>query len=130
MTNPPNNNLDIIDSRNVIARIEELQEEGAKVFNEETAEEIEQETEEQAELKGLTDLQEEASSSPDWPYGEALIRDSYFKRYAQEFAKDTGALDGPRHWPNNCIDWDQATDELQMDYTSVDFSGVTYWIRS
>ena len=28
------------------------------------------------------------------------------------------------------IDWAQAAHELQMDYTSVDFDGVTYWIRS
>ena len=29
-----------------------------------------------------------------------------------------------------CIDWAQAARELRMDYTSVDFDGVTYWIRS
>ena len=26
-------------------------------------------------------------------------------------------------------DWERATRELQMDYTEVDFDGVTYWIR-
>ena len=32
-------------------------------------------------------------------------------------------------WPNTCIDWDQAAGELKMDYSAVDFDGVTYWIR-
>jgi len=33
-------------------------------------------------------------------------------------------------WPNNCIDWDEATDLLKQDYFSVDFDGVDYLIRS
>jgi hypothetical protein len=58
-----------------------------------------------------------------------MIRDSYFKEYAQEFAEDIGAINKNASWPNTCIDWDQAARELQMDYTSVNFDGVTYWIR-
>ena len=65
----------------------------------------------------------------DWQYGEQLIRDSYFKDYAMELAEDIGAVDANASWPNTCIDWDQAARELQMDYTSVEFAGVTYWIR-
>lgn len=32
-------------------------------------------------------------------------------------------------WPFTCIDWDKAAQELQMDYTSVEFDGITYWVR-
>ncbi len=32
-------------------------------------------------------------------------------------------------WPYTCIDWDEAARQLQMDYASVDYDGVTYWIR-
>jgi hypothetical protein len=28
-----------------------------------------------------------------------------------------------------CIDWNEAASELQMDYTAVEFDGVTYWVR-
>lgn len=33
-------------------------------------------------------------------------------------------------WPNTCIDWDEAARELQYDYFTVEFDGITYWIRS
>ena len=47
-----------------------------------------------------------------------------------ELAEDCGMLTNTDSWPNRCIDWEQAARELRMDYTSVDFDGVTYWIRS
>jgi hypothetical protein len=82
------------------------------------------------ELKALKALSEEAEAyAPDWRYGATLIRDSYFKRYAEELADDIGAINSDATWPNNCIDWDHAARELQMDYTSVEFDGVTYWVR-
>lgn len=44
-------------------------------------------------------------------------------------AEDIGAIPSEYTWPASCIDWDQASRELQMDYTAVDFDGVTYWVR-
>lgn len=81
------------------------------------------------ELTALLKLQEEAEPyAADWTYGETLIRDSYFKQYAEELADDIGAIDRNATWPLSCIDWDEAARQLQQDYTSVDFDGVTYWI--
>jgi hypothetical protein len=85
----------------------------------------------------LRDLIAEASGyAADWEYGETLIRDSYFKEYAQELAEDCAPFPAKskesellNSWPYRCIDWDQAARELQMDYTAVDFDGVTYWVR-
>lgn len=109
---------DIIDSRDIIERINELSEDDSR-----TAEETE-------ELAALQTLAEEASGyAPDWEYGETLIRDSYFEDYARQLAEDIGAVKDDATWPNNCIDWARATRELQSDYTAVDFAGVTYWIR-
>lgn len=65
----------------------------------------------------------------DW-YPDILIRDSYFKTYAQDFAEDIGAIKSDAAWPNNCIDWEQAARELQMDYSSVEYDGVIYWYRA
>lgn len=62
----------------------------------------------------------------DW-YPVTLIRDTYFTEYAREFAYEIGAVSGSESWPANCIDWTRAARELQMDYTSVEFDGVTYW---
>lgn len=82
------------------------------------------------ELATLKSLQEDGEAyAPDWKYGATLIRDSYFKEYAQELADDIGAIDRNATWPLNCIDWDQAADELRSDYTTVDFDGVDYLIR-
>lgn len=61
--------------------------------------------------------------------GVGLIRDSYFETYARELADDIGAINGDAGWPNNCIDWGRAADELRMDYSSVEFDGITYWVR-
>jgi len=115
----PANTDDILDSRDIMARIEELEESGE--------DRTEQETEE---LRALQALTEEACGSPDWEHGETLIRDTYFKSYAQELAEDIGAIDRNASWPSRCIDWEQAADELKQDYFSADFDGVTYWIRS
>ncbi len=82
------------------------------------------------ELKALKALAEEAEGCSDWQYGETLIRDSYFEDYAQELASDIGAINRDADWPLNCIDWAEAAEQLQQDYTSVDYDGVTYWIRS
>lgn len=134
------NSDDIIDSRDVIARIEELEEERRAAIEDcDHGEDCKaqdahardfDDSEEGQELKALKALQEEAEGyAADWKHGEALIRDSYFKAYAQELADDIGAVNSDAGWPNNCIDWDKATRQLQMDYASVEFDGVTYWIR-
>lgn len=165
------NNADILDSRDIISRIEELEaifsdaeiseENGATPQLDENGDiKVDESTcgecgkswndalisgstpapsgrcpyehihEEIEELSNLLALQEEASGSSDWTYGETLIRDSYFQEYAQELAEDIGAINKQATWPNNCIDWERAADELKQDYFSVDFDGVDYWIRS
>lgn len=166
------NSQDVIDSRDVIARIEELtnlidaeeisEDNGAEPQLDEDGKTIvrmsqcgecgrdwndalitsrtpapnarcpyEAIHEEIAELKILQSLADEAEGyAPDWKHGEALIRDSYFEDYARELADDIGAVSKDANWPNNHIDWEAAADALKQDYTSVDYGGVEYWIRS
>jgi hypothetical protein len=111
------NTADIIDSRDIIARIEELEEQE------------ERDADEAIELASLRKVAEQAEGyASDWKYGEALIRGSYFETYAQELAEDCCDMK-VLQWPARCIDWEQAARELQMDYTAIDYDGVTYWIR-
>jgi len=131
-----NNTDDIIDSRDVIARIEELQEMRTAWDDWQTGENTEENTpdpfgeEEAEELAALEKLAEQGEScAPDWEHGETLIRDSYFQEYAEQLADDIGAIDKSAGWPLTCIDWEQAAQELQSDYTAIDFDGVTYWTR-
>ena len=114
---------DVLDIRDVIERFEELEEQ-------EERDELEE-----YELGQLAALLEECKGNGgdeqwrgDW-YPITLIRDSYFETYAQELADDIGAINSDATWPNNCIDWERAARELQMDYTSVDYDGVDYWVR-
>jgi hypothetical protein len=111
------NSDDVIDSRDVIARIDELE-------NDENLDLVEV-----AELDALKALAEEAEQyAEDWSYGSTLIRDSYFTDYAEELCKDIGQL--PRDIPDYIvIDWEATAENLKADYTSVDFDGVEYWVR-
>ena len=65
----------------------------------------------------------------DWADGIGFIRDSYFRDYAMELAEDIGAVNPDATWPNNCIDWERAARELQIDYTATEIVKVTYWYR-
>jgi hypothetical protein len=125
------NSMDIIDSRDVIARIAYLEsillnDEGVLDADNEDADYRDQ----SAELRDLQALAEKAASyAADWAFGETLIRDSYFTDYAKETAEDCCEVPRDLSWPYTCIDWERAAQELQMDYSAVDFDGVTYWIR-
>lgn len=145
MTRTISNSDDIIDSRDVIARIDDLESDRDSFpVTDEDGNPIEEPTDEQralawgdenpddaAELRALVALADECEGYvSDWRHGEALIRDSYFEDYARQLAEDIGAIDRGVGWPARCIDWEQAASELQQDYTSVDFDGVTYWVRS
>lgn len=150
MTTELNNSQDVIDSRDVIARIEELQEladavseaqeafdnlvdpDGPEIECAEAALDAAKEAfddELHQELVSLKELAEEASGyAADWQYGEALIRDSYFTDYARELLEDCGDL--PKDLPHYIeIDWEATARNIRMDYTAVEFDGVTYWIR-
>jgi len=145
-----NNSKDVLDSRDVIARRDELKEEreaiyccaefstGSGVHDEECGDaakdaakrELKQWEEDYGdELRALEAFIDEGSSS--WEDGEMLVRESYFRDYAEELASDCSDYD-PRtvRWPFTCIDWEQAARELQYDYTGADFDGVTYYYQA
>jgi len=91
--------------------------------------------EDQDRLDALLALCKELSIEPDEliRYNEpCLIPDDCFEEYARDLADDCGLLDAKvgSRWPYTCIDWKLASEELQYDYTSVEFDGETYWIRN
>lgn len=75
------------------------------------------------ELEELTELLEQC-------YGETLIPCSEFTEYAQELAEETGAVSDYSAWPANCIDWEEAAEQLAMDYSTVTYQGTDYYVRS
>ena len=130
------NSDDVIDSRDVIERIEELEAIVLPIHNVETGEDEldpsvtdDERKDATAELDALKTLADEAEGyCPDWKYGATLVRYSYFTEYARELLEDCGDL--PKNLPSYIeIDWDATARNIRQDYTSVEFDGVTYWVR-
>ena len=140
MTGTIDNNDDLIDSCDVIARIEELESERADLVSEaeddtnaavdESREVLKAWDEENAEeLKVLKSLADEAEGcADDWRDGATLVRESYWAEYCRELVSDIG--DMPREIPPYIeIDWEATAENIRADYMSVDFDGVTYYVR-
>jgi hypothetical protein len=141
MTNTISNQDNVIDSRDVIEWIEEL--EGERDTLQEAYDEAEDESEEQRiaqneldawntseegeELTALKTLAEQGENyCSDWKHGDALIKDSYFNEYMDDLLEDSGDI--PKDLPcylTITVDYDA----LKQDYMSVDFDGETYWVR-
>lgn len=111
---------DVIDSREVIDAIAELREMIADTPDDDKADEL-------AALEALAEQCEHYVD--DWEVGETLVRDSYFEQYARDLATDLGAIPDTYSWPVSHIDWAEAARHLQMDYVTVTFDGITYWVR-
>lgn len=127
MTREISNSDDVIDVRDVIARIEELEAyiEDPASLGEAIGHAVELKT-----LQSLMDDMKGCGGDEQWRgdwYPIILIRDSHFQDYAEELADDIGAINREATWPNNCIDWERAARELRQDYSSVEFNDITYW---
>ena len=118
------NDQDIIDSRDIIDRIEELKE----LIEGEGCDEAC--TEYKLELAMLEDLakQGEAESS-DWVHGETLIHRLHFVDYVADMLADCGTIPRDIPWFVE-IDWEATAGNVEADYSSIDFDGVEYLIRS
>ena len=83
---------------------------------------------EKEELDELETLENEIS---EFKHGETMIPENDFEDYARQFAEDIGAMEGVGDkWPCTCIDWERAARELAMDYSTVEYQGDTYLVRS
>ena len=128
---------DVIDVRDIIARVLELRDERDE-YNEKMGSPDawdgvpDGEPEELVMLEGilseLAGYGGDEEFDGDW-YPVPLIAESYFQEYAQELAEDCGMVDTSARWPMNCIDWEQAARELQMDYSYILIHDSTYWYR-
>lgn len=108
-----------LDSRDIEERIQEL---------EDMKEENELDEDEAAELEIWLALKAETEGEG-WEYGINFIHESKTEDYARETAEDIGAISADTAWPATCIDWERATNEFLMDYSSVEIDGETYYYR-
>jgi len=116
---------DIIDLRDIIARVEELDPEYSDIKL--TDDEVKEFAELQAILDDLKGNGGDEQFRGDW-YPVTLIRDSHFTDYAREMLEDCGTI--PRDLPSWVeIDWEATARNIRVDYTPTDIDGVTYWYR-
>lgn len=142
-----NNSEDILDVRDIIARVEEL-EDDRQATEDAASEEASKFRKQGRDLSAIVAWDEEHGEElatlsalladmagnggdeewrGDW-YPATLIRDSYFTDYAQELVEDCGYI--AKDFPNWIeIDWEATARNVRMDYTSTEFDGVTYWYR-
>ena len=134
------NSEDIIDVRDIIERVEELEDErdnytapnrdgyqtmiGAD-WHGDNPEDVQ-------ELKTLTAILEDLKGyggdeqwRGDW-YPLTLIRESYFTDYTEELVSECYDLKVP-DWVH--IDWEATAREVMVDYSQTDIDGVTYFYR-
>jgi len=125
------NGEDILDTRTIEDRIRYLETDHDDCGEVDSSDDRCPDRIEHDELQTLRALRDDYSGGEGWLDGSTLIRDSYFKEYAEDMASEITDYDPRRtSWPFTCIDWDKAADDLKMDYTSVDFDGVEYWTRA
>lgn len=121
-------NADIIDVRDIIARVESL-EDAVYLNNPDNASDADK-----SELETLRtileNLQGEGGDEQwrgDW-YPMLLVRDGHFTAYARELLEDCGTI--PKNLPSWVeIDWGRTARNVRMDYSSIHIDGDSYWYR-
>ena len=120
------NTLNVIDSRDIVERLEFLESEYSDFIEngeEEDFDYIE-------ELESLRSIIEDWSGVSDWEYGAFFVRDDYWEEYAEDLVREIGDL--PRDFPQyieSHIDWGGVAEDIKQDYSPYVFDGVTYWCR-
>lgn len=130
MSGDINNTQEILDSRNVIERFQELEDileaagepEATDAEREEWADVAEEHT-------ALAAFVAQGEDYEEWTDGATLVHEEYFESYAKELAEETGIIDSS-HALYTYVDWESWADGLKEDdYEAINFDGVDYYIR-
>lgn len=144
-TAPIDNTEDVIDSRDIIARIEHLEGEEADLWDAATGDdapvsamadyEAWKNGDEGQELIKLKALADQCEGYGDWEHGEQLVNEDHFTKYIEELIDDCYELPkelSSGNWPYRhiTIDYEAAAEEAKADYIEVDFDGQTFLMRA
>ena len=118
---------DVIDVRDIIARVEELE---TIIGDSLDAESVQMAMSEHQELTALLNELAGYGGDEQWRgdwYPVTLIRDSYFIDYVRELLEDCGDI--PRNLPHYiAIDWKKTAMNIRQDYSHISLD-ATYWYR-
>ena len=119
---------DVIDVRDIIARIEELE---GLIEGEGCADTANEYDREHGELLDILDELKGYGGDEQWRgdwYPVTLVADHHFTDYAREMLEDCGTI--PRDLPDWVeIDWQATARNVRTDYAPADVDGRTYWYR-
>lgn len=127
---------DVIDVRDVIARIEELEREldddnmpvTRAIID---GDDVSRCRYELAQLQAIMDELKGYGGDEQWRgdwYPLQLIDDCYFTEYTIQLLEDCGDL--PRNLPDYiAVDWERTARNIRVDYSAVEVDGRTYWYR-
>jgi len=109
---------DTLDSREVIARIEDLRENRDTLDNAELIE-----------LDGLIAFDRTGRNifPHTWDKGVTLILEFHFTEYTRELAGKIGVISPNIPWLAEHIDWEKAAERLKRDYVSIQLYEANYW---
>lgn len=123
----------LIDSRDVIKRIEELEEnlemmkDDCETDGSAVIDHPDFDSDEAEELSSLKDLASQGEGYGDWDHGETLILDEYFTEHIQQLIEDTE--DVPEKF-EKYIDFEKMAEDYKVDYHEVSFGGYNYYMRA
>lgn len=108
--------IDLLDSRDLQDRINEL----------ETSADLDSYDKE--ELKNLKELKDDVASDDEWGYGIIFVNEDDFEEYTQELLDDIGLIQ--RDLPGFIvIDWEATSNNVKIDYESIEYNDSTYLYR-
>jgi hypothetical protein len=116
--------MDTMDSRDLYKRLCEL-ERMEEDHKDDPAEFPALDDEEEEELKELRYME---SSVPDFRHGAVLVAEADFAKYVEQEWHETNE-EAQVCWPYNCINWDDAADEVRSDWGDAEYNGTTYLYR-
>lgn len=145
LSDEPDYSADIIDTRDLVDRFNELEEEleefeailalyNSNVSEYDTLEQFKDwysdEYELYEELEKLRELREDLSGADeDFEDGIILIAEDYFTAYCKDLVEDIGDMPVFPGYMLVEIDWDVTADNLRVDYSEVTIDGNTYLYR-
>jgi hypothetical protein len=117
---PITNDMDMIDSRDIINRVKEIDDDIC-----------DGDTSCIGEMESLNSIIDQAEGCGDFESGGGLINEDYFTEYCQELCEDCGDIpEGLPRYIKNHIDWDGVARGMKQDYTEIDFDGVSYFMMA
>lgn len=113
---------DLIDSRNVVTRFEELSYASDNDFIDD---------DEKLELKSLARLIMKGIDLEDWDHGAILVHSGYFTEYIKDYMQEAEAeaLNVMANIFKANLDWEGIADDMRHDFTIIEWEGETFYTR-